>query len=52
MIFEKIKEIHRQTLKIFKEKEHLPIKFYKPWVTHFRQLKNLVLAIPGKLQLQ
>jgi len=41
--------MHKETLKIFSEKDHLPLKFYKPWVVYFRQLKQLSIAIPQKI---
>lgn len=51
MMFDKIKDIHKETISIFNTKDYLPIKLYKPWVTYFRQLKHLVLSIPPKIRL-
>jgi hypothetical protein len=44
--------MHKSTLFIFNEKDHLPLKFYKPWVTCYRQLKQLVTALPSQISLQ
>ena len=41
--------MHKDTLKMFSEKDHLPLKFYKPWVVYFRQLKQLAADIPQKI---
>jgi hypothetical protein len=51
MMFDKVKEIHKETMVIFNRKEYLPIKLYKPWVLYFRQLKNLVQSISPKIHL-
>lgn len=51
MMFNKIKDIHKETIAVFNSKDYLPIKLYKPWVMYYRQLKHLVLSIPPKIRL-
>ena len=52
LICGKVKEMHKETIKIFNEKEYLPLKFYKPWVVSFRQLKQITDIIPLKIHIQ
>ena len=41
--------MHQCTLKLFNEKDYLPVKLYKPWVTYFRQLKQISSNISHKI---
>lgn len=41
--------MHQCTLKLFNEKDYLPVKLYKPWVTYFRQLKQISSNISNKI---
>lgn len=43
--------MHQSTLKLFNEKDHLPIRLYKPWVTYFRQLKQITTNISQKINI-
>ena len=42
--------MHRETIKLFNQKEHLPLKLYRPWVVYFRQLKELTVGIPTRIE--